>query len=57
MGADETAPRHAFDDRTSDQQVLEFTPDPPAQNVRLVRVVTTLSPSWVSWREIELLGP
>jgi hypothetical protein len=46
-----------FAGRTADGQVLEFSPDAPAQNVRYVRVVTTLSPSWVSWREIEVLGP
>jgi hypothetical protein len=42
---------------TSDGQVLEWTPSEPLENVRLIRVVTTLSPSWVGWEEIEVIAP
>jgi hypothetical protein len=48
---------HTFEGQTADQQVLELSPGTPVQNVRYVRVVTTLSPSWVSWREIEVISP
>jgi hypothetical protein len=41
---------------TSDSQVLEITGGAPWANVRFVRVETLESPSWVSWREIEVLG-
>jgi hypothetical protein len=47
---------HVFDGYTSDLQVLEFSPEPPLEGVRIVRIVTTLSPSWVSWREIEIIA-
>jgi hypothetical protein len=46
-----------FTDYTYDYDVLSFTPPSPLQNVRFVRVVTTDSLSWVSWREIEVLAP
>jgi hypothetical protein len=36
--------------------VLEHSPDPVWTNVRYVRVDTASSPSWVSWREIEIYG-
>jgi hypothetical protein len=45
-----------FSGDTEDSKVLEFKPTPPLEGVRFVRVVTTQSPSWVSWREIELIG-
>jgi hypothetical protein len=47
---------HTFSDDTEDFEVLEFKPTPSLEGVRFVRVVTTQSPSWVSWREIELIG-
>jgi hypothetical protein len=40
-----------------DFDVLDYLPPSPLQNVRYVRIVTTESPSWVSWREIEVLAP
>ncbi len=41
---------------TYDFDVLSYAPASPMQNVRYVRVVTTASPAWVSWREIEVLA-
>ncbi len=45
---------HEFRGHTSEFQVLEFTPSAPVENIRFIRVVTTQSPSWVAWREIEI---
>ncbi len=36
---------------------LTATFSPPLSNVRYIRILTTQSPSWVAWREIELYGP
>jgi hypothetical protein len=41
---------------TSDAQVLEVASGAPWTTVRYVRVETVESPSWVSWREIEVLS-
>jgi len=46
-----------FDDYTQDFDVLEFTPPTPLTDIQYVRVVTISSPSWVSWREIEVFAP
>jgi hypothetical protein len=48
---------HSFEGQTVDGQVLEFKPEIPVENVRYVRVVTRQSPSWVGWKEIEVLAP
>jgi len=40
-----------------DFDLLNFIPATPLDNIRYVRIVTTESPSWVSWREIEVLAP
>jgi hypothetical protein len=47
---------HEFSVFTSEFHVLEFNPSTPVENVRYIRVVTTQSPSWVAWREIEVTG-
>jgi len=47
---------YEFDGETADNQVLEYIPDFPIANVQYIRVVTTQSPSWVAWREIEVFG-
>lgn len=47
---------HQFSGVTSDNQVLEFSPTIPLSNVQFVKIVTTESPSWVAWKEIEILG-
>ena len=41
---------------THDGQVIEVAGGASTRNVRYVRVETVSSPSWVSWREIEVLG-
>lgn len=47
---------HTFSGNTAESDILvhEFAA-PPA--VRYLRILTTASPSWVSWREIEAFGP
>jgi Cellulase (glycosyl hydrolase family 5)/NedA-like, galactose-binding domain len=48
---------HTFDGFTLDGQVLEYTPEIPLENVRYIKVSTRQSPSWVGWKEIEVLAP
>jgi len=38
---------------TADQQWLTFTPSSALPPTRYIRITTTASPSWVSWRELE----
>jgi hypothetical protein len=47
---------HEFRGATHDAQVLVFTPDAPLSEIRYVRVMTVSSPSWVAWKEIEIIG-
>jgi F5/8 type C domain/Cellulase (glycosyl hydrolase family 5) len=47
---------HEFKGATEDNQTLEFNLDSPLQDIQYIRIVTTQSPSWVSWKEIEVLG-
>jgi len=42
---------------TVDNQVLEHSPATPWTNIRYVRIDTPSSPSWVSWKEVELFAP
>jgi hypothetical protein len=46
-----------FSGQEYDFDVLSFIPQLAIDPIRYVRVVTTESPSWVSWREIEILAP
>ncbi len=46
-----------FKGYTYDFDELSYQPPEAMKNVRFVRVVTTDSPAWVSWREIEVLAP
>jgi hypothetical protein len=46
---------HEFKGVTADPNVLEFKPPAPLAQIRYIRVVTTQSPSWVGWREIEIV--
>jgi hypothetical protein len=48
---------YEFSGREFDFDMLNFIPTKPLQDIRYVRIVTTESPSWVSWREIEVLAP
>jgi hypothetical protein len=47
---------HEFLGNTQDSQVLEFAPSTPLANVQVVRILTTASPSWVAWKEVEVYG-
>jgi hypothetical protein len=47
---------HEFRGYTEDNQVLELVPDAPLEGIQVVRVVTLESPSWVAWKEIEVIG-
>jgi len=53
----EAEPRllHTFSGHTRDRDVLTVTPTTPWPPVCFLRVVTVDSPSWVSWREIEIV--
>ena len=46
---------HEFKGNTKDLQVLEFRPTGVLPG-SAVKIVTTASPSWVGWREIEVFG-
>ena len=35
---------------------LTWTPESPLTGIRVLRIETTLSPSWVAWLEIEAIG-
>jgi hypothetical protein len=48
---------YEFSGHEYDYDVLNFVPAVPLNGIRFVRIVTTESPSWVSWREIEVLAP
>jgi hypothetical protein len=47
---------HTFSGDTRDGDALEYKPPQPAAGIQFVRVETTGSPSWVSWREIEVIA-
>ena len=49
-------PLHVFEEATADAGVLAVTLDPPVPRIRFVRIETVASPSYVAWREIEVLG-
>jgi len=47
---------HEFIGSTVDGQFLEFQWPIPVESIQILYVVTTDSPSWVAWREIEVRG-
>ena len=47
---------HIFSGVTDDSDVLVFAPDEPLQGIRILRIETTTTPSWVGWREIEVIA-
>jgi hypothetical protein len=47
---------HRFHGYTADDQVLEQSWPHPFAGIEWIRVVTTRSPSWVGWREIQVIG-
>lgn len=48
---------HEFNGITSTGQVLEFVPPEPLTDIQVIKVETVQSPSWVAWREIEIIRP
>lgn len=49
-------PMHVFSGYTDDGQVLEFSPETPWMGIQFIRINTAASPSWVAWREVEIIG-
>lgn len=47
---------HQFSQETKDNDWLVYIPDSPLENVSSLRVLTTASPSWVSWKELQVFG-
>ena len=47
---------HTFDESTRDNQILIYHPDLALTDAEFVRITTTGSPSWVSWKEIEVIA-
>lgn len=41
---------------TREGQVLEYKPESPLERIARIRITTTVSPSWIAWREIEVMG-
>jgi hypothetical protein len=46
----------AFENDTADNDMLELVLDTPITG-RVIRVTTIFGPSWVAWKEIEVLAP
>ncbi len=46
---------YTFEGPTQDSQVLSYKPPEPWKGIQVIRIETTASPSWVAWREIELI--
>jgi hypothetical protein len=47
----------AFSGYEYDFDSLSYIPAEALKNIRHIRIITSESPSWVSWREIEVLAP
>lgn len=47
---------HVFSGTTADSDVLVFTPETPIAGIRTIRIETTTTPSWVAWREVEVIA-
>ena len=47
---------HTFEGSTAEGDILSFVPDVPLESLDLVRIVTVASPSWVAWREVDLIS-
>jgi hypothetical protein len=50
-------PLHTFRQATQDGAVLTYTPDHAWTDLTAIRITTNASPSWVAWKEIEILAP
>jgi len=46
---------YTFEGVTHDSELLSYAPPAPWNGIQVIRVETTTSPSWVSWREIEII--
>lgn len=46
---------NVFTGFTTDGEALVFSPASPIASVQFVRIETTVTPSWVAWREIEVI--
>lgn len=49
-------PLHTFHGATADLRWVAFKLPEPLEGVRYIRIETTSSPSWVSWRQIEVIA-
>lgn len=47
---------HEFNRLTKDGDWLSFKPEIPIENIVQIRILTTHSPSWVAWKEIQVYG-
>jgi hypothetical protein len=47
---------HTFSQLTKTDDWLVYQPESPIEGVRFVRIETLASPSWVAWKEIQILG-
>ncbi|HEX5824423.1 MAG TPA: discoidin domain-containing protein, partial [Candidatus Limnocylindrales bacterium] len=47
---------HVFDAPTAGGEELTWTATTPLTGIRVIRIETTRSPSWVAWLEIEAIG-
>ena len=52
----EYEPLHTFQGATADARWVAFKLPEPLEGVRYIRIETTSSPSWVSWREVEVIA-
>lgn len=46
---------HSFEGITNEENPLFFAPDSPWRGLRYIRIETLQSPSWVAWREVEIV--
>ena len=49
-------PLHTFEGTTDFGDELVWTPPEPLTGIRVLRIETTVGPSWVAWLEIEAIG-
>lgn len=47
---------HTFEGSTADSKWLTIKFPEPLRGIRYIRIETTRSPSWISWREIEVIA-
>ena len=48
---------YEFKEFTDDLDTLEFKPSTPLIDIQYIKIITIQSPSWVAWREIEVISP